>query len=136
MFNIKTHGFQYTDASIFCVGTESAIDLLHEYYKIHENNLDPNAFVDRIIFHEIHAYLTPNKISANKQCKRLNTKLKENKLLFDIKYMEEALLYFSPHKVVKALDMEEIYDHELESSDYLRSIFPELPKKFVITKEE
>lgn len=136
MFNIKTYGFQYTDASIFCVGTEQAIDLLHEYYKVHENNLDPNAFVDRIIFHGIHAYLTPNKIFAKKQCKRLNAKLKENELIFDIEYMEEALLHFSPHKVIKALDMEEVYGHELESSDYLRSIFPELPKKFVITKEE
>ena len=135
MFNIMTHGFQYADASIFCVGTETAIILLHEFYKVHENSLDPNAFINRIIFHKIHAYVKVNKISAIKRCKRINKKLEENNLLFNMNYIEEAMLYSAPHKIIAALDMQKIYGKQLASSDYLRGIFPELPKKFVITKE-
>lgn len=51
----------------------------------------------------------------------------------DINYYEEALLIENPIKVIELLDLQELYNQEIEISDYWRERFPTLPEKFVIT---
>lgn len=136
MFNVKTYGFFYTDVSIFCVGTETQIDLLKEYYELHKYELDSQSFIDRIISHGIYAYMKPRKWYAKIKCRRFNKIFESKKLLFDIKYIEEATFIASPYKMIKAFKRDDIYNQECQTSEYLRSIFPELPRQFTIEREQ
>ena len=56
MFNIKTFTFEFSDISIYCVGSKGNIDMLHLFYIAHKNSIDPELFLKRIIKCDVLAY--------------------------------------------------------------------------------
>ena len=136
MFNIKTFSYQFSDVIIYCVGEESNINLLYQYYKIHEKELEPQNFAKRIIHSKVYAYIEGNTPKAIIACDKYNKRLKQAGFLMDIEYYEEAMLIENPIKVIEFLELQELYNQEIEISEYWRERFSTLPEKFVITSSK
>ena len=81
----------------------------------------------------VNAFVTgfSNYLPENIKAKSI-TAILDDKPLFDIDYLEEATLLSEPHKVIKALELEELYGKELDVSPYLMECFPNLPSKYII----
>lgn len=135
MFNISTFAYEFVDATIYCVGESDAMNLFYQYYKIHKGGLNPQRFTERIIYSKIYAYEEGKTRKAISRCKKFNSQLQEAGLLMDINYYEEAMLIEQPVKIIEVLELQELYNNNIEISNYWRERFPTLPESFIITPE-
>lgn len=133
MFDIKTFAYDFLDVTLYCVGQKDNVNLLYQYFQMHENDLDSYDFTERIIQSKVYAYLEGKNPKTMITRNKYNKQLKKSGFLMDINYYEEALLIENPIKVIELLDLQELYNQEIEISDYWRERFPTLPEKFVIT---
>ena len=135
MFNINVHIFKFSDLSIFCAGLESNIDKLIHFYKLHQNNIDPQIFIERIVFHKVYArYVSFNKLTLIR-CSKFNHYLFCNELLMDLPYFDEISFIANPHEVITLLEFDELYGKKLEISEYWRSRLPHLQNEFSVEME-
>lgn len=132
MFNLKTFTFDFPDISIHCVGSNNNVNMLYHFYSIHKNHLDPDLFLKRILSCNIFACYEGRNPLYTFQVKKYNDLLKRSGALFNIDYLEEAMLLADPHKIIKVLELEELYGKELDISPYLQNCFPNLPPKYII----
>lgn len=134
MFNLKSFAFQFEDVSIYCVGSQEDVNLLHLFFKLHEDKLNAYAFIKRIIFNKIYAYVEGNGLMNYLRCQIFNLVLKRHGFLMNMKYFEEAIFLSYPIKFIEVLMAPELYGNEVEVSKYWRKRFPLLPEIFVIPK--
>ena len=134
MFNISYYSFDFTDVTISCVGLTDNINMLCQFYNIHAEALNPDAFLDRIIAQNIYCCFEGKSMASSIKIKKYNKVLKNHNLLFDTEFFPEIMLLSNPHKMISTLSLEDLYGQELEISSYLNELFPHLPEKFTINR--
>ena len=132
MFDIKFIVFKFSDVSIYCVGLQSNIDMLNQFFVTHQNNINSKKFIDRIVFHSIYSRLVSVNILSSLRYHKYNHYLKRNGLLMNLKYFDEAMFISNPQKIIEILEIQNIYDENFKVSQYWKIRFPHLPDEFPI----
>ena len=132
MFNLKTFTFNFPDVSIHCVSENKNITKLRYFCIAYKNSLNPELFIKHIIKCGVLACFEESIPVYAPRAQKFNNLLKKSGALFDIDYLEEAMLLAEPHKLIEILGLEELYGEEHDVSPYLQECFPNLPPKYTI----
>lgn len=132
MFDIKSIVFRFPNVSLYCVGSETDIDMLIRFLDVHKSSLNPNVCIDRIVFHSIYTRLVATNFLFAFKYWKYNHRLKINNLLMNLYYFDEAMFISEPKKYIEAVEFQSVYGSDFKISQYWRDRFPHLPNKFTI----
>ena len=132
MFNIKSIVYKFSDVVIYCVGLQSNIDMLSQFFIMHQNNIESKKIAERIVFHSVYCRFSANNILSLPQYNKCNRYLKNNGFLMDLKYFDEAMFISNPQKIIKMLEAQNLYGKSFKVSQYWKNKFPHLPDEFPI----
>ena len=136
MFNLETTIFKFLDVSIYCVSSDRNISMIKQFFLIHQNQIDLNAFVNRIELLSIYSRFVPQNMSSFLQFYKYNYILKSNGLLINLKYFDEILFISEPHTIIKKLNLHDLYGKTFKISKYWKDRFSHLPNEFIIYQAE
>lgn len=136
MFDISIIVYKFLDTSVYCVGRETDLNLLQQYFELHRDQINGRCFTERIVNSKIYARFKAKKPCAFPLAWRSNRQLAQNGLLLNMNYLDEAMFLANTEKMIAALKINDYHGLQFQISDYWTSRFPEFPGEFMIREKE